>query len=546
MRLFFGRWSATYVVGWAWLLIAASCLRAEETAWFDPAGIRGGLVLSGSEVPDEAWTAMLQWADCRDARLLVLQSGGGELPTRWTARLLESWHARQAASLQILRINSADDLSEPRVRQALGQATGVWLAAGDESSARMLLAAESLGQDLRAVVDRGGVVGAAGAAVPLLSAALAGAETDDAVAVQGFGLLPESLIALASAEDSDADPLAAAWDAHPALIGYSIAANAALLVRGRQMVAVGEGDVWIHLPASKHWPDRERRLEGTQRQADLTALRRAARLRVAGDFPPGEPRPPELKQGTAIAIGGGGMPEGILRRFVDLAGGAEASIVVLPTANPDPLPRRDRFADLLREMGAGKVTVLSERTRDVVEGEEYLAALRAATGIWFGGGRQWRFVDAYLHTKALPLMHDVLARGGVVMGSSAGASIQAEYLARGNPLGNLDIMAEGYEQGLSFLPGIAIDQHFAQRQRFADMSSLVKKYPQLLGIGIDEATALVVQGRIGEVTGRGAVHFFDAGKPVAEGQSGYESVPSGGRYDLVDRRVLAGNGAESK
>ncbi|MCO6458324.1 MAG: hypothetical protein J5I93_23705, partial [Pirellulaceae bacterium] len=270
MRLCLGRWSVTYVGCWVWLLIAASGLRAEEAAWFDPAGIRGGLVLSGGDVPHEAWAAVLQWADGRDARLLVLQAGAGELPARWTAHLLESWHARQASSLQILRIDSADDLSEPRVRRALSEATGVWLAAGDEASARMLLAAETLGQDLRSLVDRGGVVGAAGAAVPLMSATLAGAETDDGAAVQGFGLLPESLIALASDDDGDSDPLAAALDSQPALVGYSIASNAALLVRGRQMVAVGEGDVRIHLAASSHWPDRERRLEGTQRQADLT------------------------------------------------------------------------------------------------------------------------------------------------------------------------------------------------------------------------------------------------------------------------------------
>ena len=107
-------------------------------------------------------------------------------------------------------------------------------------------------------------------------------------------------------------------------------------------------------------------------------------------------------------------------------------------------------------------------------------------------------------------MKEVLQRGGVIAGSSAGASIQARYLARANPLGNIDIMAAGYERGgLGFISGVAIDQHFSQRRRQADMSSLVNRYPQLLGIGIDERTALVVRKSVAKVIGEGDVYFYD-------------------------------------
>ena len=114
-----------------------------------------------------------------------------------------------------------------------------------------------------------------------------------------------------------------------------------------------------------------------------------------------------------------------------------------------------------------------------------------ATGVWFGGGRQWRFVDAYEGTKAHPLMKEVLKRGGVIGGSSAGATIQGDYLCRGSPFGNEEIMYEGYERGLGFLPGVAIDQHFSRRKRFADMTALVKAYPQLLGVGLEIGRAHV-------------------------------------------------------
>jgi cyanophycinase len=99
-------------------------------------------------------------------------------------------------------------------------------------------------------------------------------------------------------------------------------------------------------------------------------------------------------------------------------------------------------------------------------------------------------------------------------------------------------MCEGYEHGLCFLPGVAIDQHFSQRKRHADMTAFMKCCPQFLGIGIDEATALVVQGHVAEILGRGAAHFYDGAKPVPDGSPDYDAVKAGGRYDLKARKVL--------
>jgi cyanophycinase len=169
---------------------------------------------------------------------------------------------------------------------------------------------------------------------------------------------------------------------------------------------------------------------------------------------------------------------------------------------------------------------------------EFLEPLRQARGIWFGGGRQWNFVDSYQNTMSHKLMHNVLARGGVIGGTSAGASIQGDYMPRGDPLGNLNIIAEGYERGLGFLTGVAIDQHFTQRKRHPDMSFLVRTYPQLLGIGIDEATALVVQSHLAEVVGRGEVAFYDKQRNIEDGERDYVTGRSGSRFDLKLRQLL--------
>jgi cyanophycinase len=139
-------------------------------------------------------------------------------------------------------------------------------------------------------------------------------------------------------------------------------------------------------------------------------------------------------------------------------------------------------------------------------------------------------------------MKEVLKRGGVIGGSSAGASIQGSYLARATPIDNVRIMAPGYERGgLGFLLGVAIDQHFTQRNRHPDLRSLVRTYPQLLGIGIDETTAIVVQGSRAEVVGRGSVFFMNAVQSdgTLDPQSIQEvGVQAGGVYDLKLRRAV--------
>ena len=112
---------------------------------------------------------------------------------------------------------------------------------------------------------------------------------------------------------------------------------------------------------------------------------------------------------------------------------------------------------------------------------EMLGRCRGASGS--SGGRQWRLVDAYLDTEAEKIFHQVLDRGGVIGGSSAGATIQAGYLLRGSPLGNTEVMAEGYERGFGFLPGVAIDQHFSQRRPLGRHDAIQAPPSRACGLG---------------------------------------------------------------
>lgn len=245
------------------------------------------------------------------------------------------------------------------------------------------------------------------------------------------------------------------------------------------------------------------------------------------------------ERGALVIVGGGMKDREIMRRFVNLAGGANAVIAVIPTANEG-----ENFGDnspLLRDMksfGASRAFILHTRDRTTADSEEFASKLNKVTGVWFGGGRQWRLVDSYLGTKTQKELFAVLERGGVIGGSSAGASIQSSYMVRGAREGNTIMMAPGYEQGLGFLRDCAIDQHLLARKRENDLVEVIRKHPHLLGIGIDENTAVVVQGNKMEVMGASKVAIYDPHHKHQQGEKPYFFLSAGDRFDLKERRKL--------
>jgi len=319
------------------------------------------------------------------------------------------------------------------------------------------------------------------------------------------------------------------------------------VLRGRKIRVYGKGQTTFCLMANETKSLRVqhvsqangRRPSPYETIVDLTAWRRDAMERTVDPFPAEKPPTPYVEKGTLVIIGGGGMPKGMMQRFVDLAGGKEAKIVYVPCEEADEIRTPTRLIESWKKLGAKSATYIHTKDRNKANSdEEFLKPLKDATGIWFGGGRQWNFADSYYGTKAHRLMKDVLARGGVVGGSSAGASIQARYMCRANPVANFDIMAPGYERGLGFIGGVAIDQHFSQRGRQKDMTQLVDRYPQLLGIGLDEATAIVVTKSNAEVVGKGKVHFYDRSRPVVPGEPDFIALEDGQAFNLDKRKVV--------
>lgn len=251
------------------------------------------------------------------------------------------------------------------------------------------------------------------------------------------------------------------------------------------------------------------------------------------------------KKGTLVIVGGGAIPLEISERFLALAGGADAPAVVIPTAAGDNQLTPERLQEVkarFARLGFRNVTVLHTRDRRQADSEEFVAPLRSARAVWFPGGRQWRLADAYLNTRTQREIEKVLERGGTVGGTSAGATILGSYMVRGasgtpeRPDGdNTIMMAPGHETAFGFLRNTTIDQHVLARRRENDLATVIAAHPGLLGIGIDEGTAIVVSGDTFEVIGKSKVTIVD-GKE--HGGKSYYLLSPGQKFNLRKRAVL--------
>jgi cyanophycinase len=242
------------------------------------------------------------------------------------------------------------------------------------------------------------------------------------------------------------------------------------------------------------------------------------------------------KRGTLVIVGGNLQDSAIVKRFIDLAGGPAAPLVMIPTAGDEnTYDQHWSGLRLFRENGAQNLSVLHTRDRKQSDTDEFVKPLANAQGVFFGGGRQWRLADSYLNTRTQRAIQSVLDRGGVVGGTSAGATIIGSFLVRGDTKGN-DLMIGDHTEGFGLLKKSAIDQHLLRRNRQFDLVDVITKHPELLGIGIDENTAIVVDGDRFDVIGQGYVAIYDHRKLVPPSGQFYFLAP-GDRFDLIKREA---------
>src|SRR5215207_2281043 len=268
-----------------------------------------------------------------------------------------------------------------------------------------------------------------------------------------------------------------------------------------------------------------------------------------------------VAQGPVMPIGGAEetQPGGeILQRFVDLACGSNARIAIIPTASENPQRSGEGYAKLFRKMGAKEADWLRVERREDANAEPALALLKQASGIYVTGGDQARLVRLLVGTLVMECIRLRNAEGVIVAGTSAGASIlSALMMAGGTGIGGdsngaaarkgmVDVVA-----GFGLLQDIIIDQHFSQRGRMGRLLSVFAGTPGLIGIGLDEDTAALIdrEGTL-EALGSNMVTIVDGRDTLSdyfdreEGEiltitgSSLHVLAGGRRFDLDVRRVI--------
>jgi cyanophycinase len=267
--------------------------------------------------------------------------------------------------------------------------------------------------------------------------------------------------------------------------------------------------------------------------------------RVPGAFPDPDYGP---AKGSLVIVGGGSTNgTNVIEKFIELGGGEDGKFVIVPTAGGNrgrggavTVYEEEAIVRSWKNRGLKNVVMLHTHDPKVADTEAFARPLRDATAVWFNGGRQWNIVDSYAGTLTYREFHNVLARGGVIGGSSAGATIQGEYLVRGDTSGPNVMMTEepNHQRGFEFLRKTAIDQHIDARNRWDDLIPVIKKYPNLLGIGLSEGTAIVVTGDTFEVIGKAKVAIHDNTRTYAEGEKPYVLLNPGDRYDMKLRKKI--------
>jgi cyanophycinase len=279
------------------------------------------------------------------------------------------------------------------------------------------------------------------------------------------------------------------------------------------------------------------------RAATLTAAPwRSAATAAAPEYGP--------PNGTLV-IGGGSSPGGssvaLFDKFIELGGGVDGRFVIVPTGggNLDATGKpivyvESQVTSVWRSRGLKNVKMLHTHDPAIANTVEFAEVLSDATAVWFNGGRHHHIVDSYAGTLTYHEFHRVLERGGVIGGSSGGATIQGDYLVRGDSRGNTIMMTDepNHQKGFDFLRRSAIDQHIDVRNRWDDLIPVIKRFPNLLGIGLSEDTAIVVKGDQFEVIGRSKVAIHDNTRRYSRGENPYYLLSAGDIYNMKTRQVV--------
>jgi cyanophycinase len=249
------------------------------------------------------------------------------------------------------------------------------------------------------------------------------------------------------------------------------------------------------------------------------------------------------KKGKLIIIGGGAIPDSLFSFFANYCGGKDQSVVYIPTATSDEAYiKKGEHLIKFTSQGFNNLSTIHTRNKKEADDPKNIALMRNAKGLYFGGGDQQLIADAYAGTKLYDEMIALLDRGGVIMGTSAGATIMGSLMVGGDAR---DDLSKKYtlNPAFSFMTNTALDQHVLARNRQFDLIPVIEHYPGTLGIGLDESTAIIVEAGQFTVLGKSYAMLYDP-KDWEEQKKKwglvlkpFKMMSSGSRFNLLTRQI---------
>lgn len=494
---------------------------------------KGTLVICGGGIlPEALRTKVVELAGGEHARMVVISTASQTADTPDIETYVVWWRQKKLRELTILHTRSRDVADTEAFVEPLTRATGVWFMGGNQAWLIDTYSGTRTEAEMHKLLERGGVISGTSAGAAVMSKRMIRRGSPTPEVGRGFGFLDGAVVDQHFVRRMRQDRLLKVVEQEPSLVGLGIDEGTALLVQGRRLSVLGDSEVRVCFARTE---SREPLIESLRSgdKADLSALGRVALARLQPRVAPKTPSVPQVSDGTLVIVGGDAVPNEVTERFVAAAGGMDANVALMSIDDESSEVADAELMDRLRKAGVKSVQRVNVSSRQQANDPKLAELLKTAGGIWLCGARPQSFVESCLGSGAEKLCRDVLRRGGVVCGQAAGGLMAGEVLLNASPVPTKRMLMDGYDRGFGFFPGVAITQCHQLGETPSELTQLQQEHPQVVGLGIEESTALIVQGHTMEVVGKNQVAVLDSSKDSAAPRSAV--LQAGDRYDFKDR-----------
>jgi cyanophycinase len=520
-----------------------------ETAAAEPSGRqiqafeRGALVIAGGgPLPGSIIERVLDLGGGEDARLVFITTASSLADSPQMELQKMVWTQRPHQSFTVLNARTREEAQSESFVEPLRQATAVWFVGGNQNILTDRYLGTKTETELHRVLQRGGVIAGTSAGAAIMSRVMIGGGRTDPLLTTGFGFLPQTIVDQHFLRRNRQVRLTTALQRHPGHVGIGIDEETAAVITPGKLEVVGNSDVLVHVLAAEGRPELKRQLQpGDTLELDQWQVAAAGRARWDAYRQAEQPPSPNVRQGSVVITGAAPPPRAV-DRFLAAAGGKDAPVVIVSAGQSDA--HQELLTARLRDAGAANVRVLQADDRIQLAEHDLRELFAEVRGVWLAGGQPRAVWNIMAGSALRDAMDDVLNRGGAVAGSSAGAFVHGDGAVGAMTDSDADssmseLNDETYEHGVGLLTGLVLErlaEGLANSQPPGER--LHQKFPNAIGVGLRDSTAVLVQGTTLEVLGDDAVHVTVRSTGNSDHRVQEELVQVGERYDLQQRRRL--------